>query len=388
MDIHEYQAKEILQKKKIPMPEYFVASSIEEVENIVDQNLLDEAVVKIQIHSGGRGKVHGVQIGSSREEIIERSQNLLGKVYVTSQTTSVGLRADKVLISRLVSIEKEYYIGATIDREKGQIVMIFSPFGGMDIEEISNKYPEKILRLSLPFSQKLHGYHLLQVANFMQWENAVAHKGKEIVLALSQTFIEIDATTLEINPLVLTKKKELLALDAKISLDENALFRHPELVKYYDPTQISKMEAIAKEYDLSYIAMEGNIGCMVNGAGLAMATMDIIHHHKGRAANFLDVGGGASREKVSAGFRIILSDPQVRCILINIFGGIMNCEVLADGIVHAASELNIDIPLVVRMEGTHVEKGREILRKANISILTAKDLNEAAKIAVKSAKGI
>jgi succinyl-CoA synthetase beta subunit len=386
MNLHEYQAKKFLKQRGIRIPDFGIASNVDEAEEIIDEMNLTQAVIKIQVHAGGRGKAGGVKFAKTPQEIKEQVKKLLGMKMVNIQTGPSGVIANEVMITKPLDIEKEYYLAITIDREQGRPIILASPEGGVEIEELAEKSPEKICKIAFEVDGTVHGYQLLRLIKFMGWEGDVAKQGKEMVAILAKTFIELDASILEINPLVLSTQNELWALDTKLAVDENALFRHKELAACYDPTQVSPNEKAAKEFDLSYVSMEGNIGCMVNGAGLAMATMDIIKIHGGEPANFLDVGGGASREKVAAGFRIILSDPNVKAILINIFGGIMNCEVLAEGIVQAAKEQNIKIPLVVRMEGTNVEKGKEILKKSKLSLISAKDLNEAARKATESVR--
>ncbi len=379
MNTHEYQAKEILMKYGVPIPEFGVASHISEVEKIVKKLGLKEAVIKIQVHAGGRGKAGGVKFGKSLEEILSISNHLIGMKMVNNQTGPQGVIAHKVMISKPVEIKKEYYIGAIIDRKHAMPVLICSPEGGMEIEEVAARTPEKILTLPIGLDGKLRPYHQLRLAKFMGWEGEMAKSGMKIAAALARAFIETDASLLEINPLVETPDGKIWALDAKLSVDDNALFRQPEIAAFYDPTQYTRSEVDAKEYDLAYIALEGNIGCMVNGAGLAMATMDIIQYYGGKPANFLDVGGGASKEKVAAGFRIILEDPNVKAILVNIFGGIMNCAVLAEGIIAAAEQFHIKVPLVVRMEGTNVEEGKRLLKDSGLKITTADSLAEAAQ---------
>ncbi len=358
MNTHEFQAKEILAKYGVPVPPFGVASSLNEVKDILDKLDLQKAVLKVQVHAGGRGKAGGVKIAKSREEAEKYAADMLGMKIVNQQTGPQGVVAHQLMVAPLLDYKKEYYIGAIIDRPNARSVLIASPEGGMEIEEIAAKTPEKILTIPIPISGKLRQYQLLRVAKFMGWKGEALKQGKALIAALAKAFVETDASLLEINPLVETEKGDLYALDAKLSVDENALFRQPEIGRYYDYTQVSPMEAQAKEFDLAYIALDGDIGCMVNGAGLAMATMDIIHYHGGKPANFLDVGGGASKEKVAEGFKIILSDPKVKAILVNIFGGIMNCGTLAEGIIAAAAEVNLRVPLVVRMEGTNVEEGK------------------------------
>jgi succinyl-CoA synthetase beta subunit len=382
MDLHEYQAKELLKGYGMPIPEFGVAVKIREVEQIVKKLGLKEAVVKIQVHAGGRGKAGGVKFGKSLDEIVAVAEKLIGMKMVNNQTGPEGVVAHQVMISRPIDIKKEYYLGAVIDRQEGVPLLIASAEGGMEIEEIAVKYPEKILKVPIELDGLVRPFRLVRLAHFMGWQGDRAKEGMRIAASVAKAFIETDASLLEINPLVEDQEGKLWALDAKLSIDDNALFRQPKIAALYDPSQQSKNEVAAKEYDLAYIALDGNIGCMVNGAGLAMATMDIIQHYGGRPANFLDVGGGASKEKVAEGFKIILNDPHVKAILVNIFGGIMNCGTLAEGIIAAADAFNIQIPLVVRMEGTNVEEGRRLLAQSKLRIKTASSLAEAAKQAV------
>jgi len=382
MNTHEFQAKEILKKYGIPIPDFGVAGSEQEVAQVIDKLGLEEAVIKIQVHAGGRGKAGGVKFAKSKDEIKSVAKALIGMKMVNNQTGPQGVVAHQVMISRPADIEKEYYIGAVIDRDNARPILIASPEGGMEIEEVAEKSPEKILTLPIELNGTLRPYHALHLVNFMGWEGEQAKVGKKIAMGLSKAFIETDASLLEINPLVKTPTGEILALDAKLSIDENALFRHPDFEALYDPSQQSASEVAAKQFDLAYIALDGTIGCMVNGAGLAMATMDLIHVFGGEPANFLDVGGGASKEKVAEGFRIILSDPNVKAILVNIFGGIMNCAVLAEGIIQAAKEHTIRVPLIVRMEGTNSEQGKKMLRESGLAITAVDSFSEAAKTAV------
>ncbi len=384
MDIHEFQAKEILKKYGIPIPNFAVVSSLEQVHAAIDAMGLEKAVIKVQVHAGGRGKAGGVKLAKNRQEILDYSKQLLGMRIVNNQTGKEGIVAHQLLISPLVDYRKEYYLGAVIDRKQAQAVIIASPEGGMDIEEVAHKYPDKILKMILSPEGHLKDYHFLELNNLMGWKGSLAEQGKHIVQALAKAFVETDATLLEINPLVVTFDEKLVALDAKLSIDDNALYRQPMAQQYYDPTQLNKFEAKANENHLAYIALDGEIGCMVNGAGLAMATMDIIKHYGGTPANFLDVGGGASQEKVAEGFKIILSDPKVKAILVNIFGGIMNCATLASGIIEAAKQLQVKVPLVVRMEGTNVEQGRKLLADSGLNIVISHSLAEAAEKVVKA----
>jgi len=386
MNVHEYQAKEVLRKYGIPIPDFGIASNDKEVDQVIKQLDLKEAVVKIQVHAGGRGKAGGVKFAKSPAEIKKVASELIGMKMVNNQTGPAGVVAHQVMISNPVDIEKEYYLGAIIDRDHARAVLIASPEGGMEIEEIAEKTPEKILTVPIQLDGTVRPFHLLRLIEFMGWEKEVGKLGRKFAMGLAKAFIESDASMFEINPLILTPKKELLALDAKLSVHENALFRQQEIATYFDPSQISASEVAAKEYDLAYIALDGNIGCMVNGAGLAMATMDIIHFYGGEPANFLDVGGGASAEKVAEGFRIILSDPNVKAILVNIFGGIMNCAVLAEGIIAAARDFSIRVPLIVRMEGTNVDEGKKLLEESGLAITTAVSLADGAKKAVAARK--
>lgn len=382
MHVHEYQAKMILQHYGIPTPIFAVVSHLDELESAIDKLGLEQAVVKVQVHAGGRGKAGGVKIARSRAEIFEAVDQLLGMHITTPQTGKEGIVVRQLLISPLVDIVQEYYLGVTVDRQRAQAVLIASPEGGMEIEELSATHPERIKVIPIHPGGVLRNYELIELAKFMGWKGTLEKQGKQIVVGMVKAFVETDASLLEINPLVRTPEGELTALDAKLTLDDNALYRQPQLAACYDPTQLTPYEARAKEHDLAYVALEGNIGCMVNGAGLAMATMDIIHHYGGSPANFLDVGGGASQEKVAEGFKIILSDPKVKAILVNIFGGIMNCVTLAAGIITATTELGVHVPLVVRMEGTNVEAGRKILQDSDLNILLADTLDEAARIVV------
>ena len=386
MDIHEYQAKEILRQYGIATPDFGVISSPEEITAIADQLNLNEAVLKVQVHAGGRGKAGGVKITRSRKEMLETSKQLLGLKIVNNQTGIKGIIAKQVLVTSLVDVKRELYMAATIDRKKAQASLIVSSEGGMDIEEVATKHPHKILTVPITDNGTVRSYNLIRIANFLGWTGKLADQGRKLTQALAKAFIEKDASLIEINPLVETAQGDLVALDAKFSIDDNALYRHPEIAAFYDPSQLSKEEVEAKAFDLAYVALEGNIGCMVNGAGLAMATMDIIHLSGGSPANFLDVGGGASQEKVAAGFKIILSDPKVKAILVNIFGGIMNCETLAAGIVSAAAELKVSLPLVVRMEGTNVNQGRATLKESGLKIIIADTITEAANKVVAEAK--
>lgn len=388
MHIHEYQAKALLKQNGIRVPDYIVISDIDDLNReFPDLDEWGKAVVKVQVHAGGRGKAGGVQIAKNREEVREISRKLLGMKVVNNQTGKEGLVAKKVLISPLIDIQKEYYLCAAIDRQQAKGVLIASPEGGMEIEEIAMKSPEKILMVPIEQRGFIRSYHMIEILKMMGWKGGLEEEGKNLINNLIRLFVDSDAELIEINPLILSTENTLVALDAKMSVDDNALYRQPMIATWHDPSQLSIYEALAKEHDLAYVAMDGNIGCMVNGAGLAMATMDIIHYYGGSPANFLDVGGGASQNKIAEGFKIILSDPKVKSILINIFGGIMNCVTLAAGIISAATELKVHIPLVVRMEGTNVEKGKQLFIDSGLDIIITESLAEAAERAVLEAKG-
>lgn len=383
MNLHEFQAKQILLKYGIPCPPFQVASSLEELEKALQLLGQEKVVLKVQVHAGGRGKAGGVLIVDSHEMALEKGKQLFGMHLINAQTGKEGVFVEKLLISPVAKYLKEYYLGAVIDRKRASAVLIASPEGGMEIEEVAKRSPEAILKLPIPLDGNLRSYHLWEVAKFMGWDGKLRDEGMKLVKQVAKCFIDLDASLLEINPLVSMPDDTLLALDAKLAIDDNALFRHKELSEAFDFKQLSKSEALAREFDLAYVSLEGDIGCMVNGAGLAMATMDIIEHYGGRPANFLDVGGGASVEKIAGAFKIIVSDPKVKVILVNIFGGIMNCETLAKGLISAAS--NQSTPIIVRMEGTHVEQGKALLNASSLKIELANSLASAAEMAVKYA---
>lgn len=384
MNLHEYQAKEVLLKFELPIPPFVVINSIDEVEGGLKTLNTEDIVLKVQVHAGGRGKAGGVKLASGKKQVKETAANLLGMKIVNEQTGKEGVISHQIIITPKVSIEKEYYLAVTIDRANAEAILMVSSEGGVEIEEVAKKSPEKILKVQIPLNTGLRSYQKLEISKFLNWQEDVKKQGEEILSNLVKAFFALDASILEVNPLVLTKEKKLLLLDTKLNIDDNALFRHQDLKNYYDPSQISSLEVAANKADLAYIALEGTIGCMVNGAGLAMATMDIIEHAGGKPANFLDVGGGASEDKVKEGFKIILSDPKVKAILVNIFGGIMNCETLAKGIVAASLEEKVKVPLIVRMEGTNVDAGRKYLKESGLKIEIASDLKEAAKLAVEA----
>lgn len=386
MNVHEFQAKELLRKYNIPIYDFRVVSRAEDIRQAIDSLGITEGVVKVQVHAGGRGKAGGVKIAKSVEDLVKRTQELLGMKLVTKQTGSDGIICHQVMITVLSDIAKEYYMGIIVDREHAVPLLMVSPEGGVEIEEVAERDPDAILKVPLPLDGMIPAKDVKRVCDFMGWSGSTAEQGSAMVKSLCKAFVELDGSILEINPLVEDPKGDLFALDAKFAIDDNALFRHPDIAEMYDPTQESPQEAAAHEMDLAYIALDGTIGCMVNGAGLAMATMDLIKHHGAMPANFLDVGGGATKEKVAKSFALILSDKNVKAILVNIFGGIMRCDVIAEGIISAARELHVKVPLVVRLEGTNVEEGKKLLANSGLKIISANDLTDAAQKVVKEVK--
>jgi succinyl-CoA synthetase beta subunit len=375
MKIHEYQAKEIFKNYGISVPNGALAQSIEEAV-IIAKNLKSNAfVLKAQIHAGGRGKAGGIKIAKTINEVSKFAQEILEKKISTKQTGNVEKSIKKILVEEAIDIDKELYLACVVDRIKGEPVILTSTYGGMEIEEIAheNIFKEHISDFNLP------SYKAKKLASLLKLNSYCYSKYVKCVQGLYKAFIELDASLIEINPLVITKQNDVVALDAKINFDENALFRHKELLELRDITEEEESEVIASQYGLSYVRLAGNIGCLVNGAGLAMATMDIIKLHNGEPANFLDVGGGASVEQVKKGFKIILSDKNVKAILVNIFGGIMKCDVIANGIVEASKSIKLNVPLVIRLEGTNVELGKKILEKSGLNITNASNMEDAAK---------
>lgn len=385
MKIHEYQAKEILKKYGIKTLENRICFTLEQVESSLEE-LSYPCVIKAQIHAGGRGKGGGVKLAKDKEEALKHAQNILGMQLVTPQTGSVGQPVNSVLLELGCDIEKELYVGALVDRDTDKICVMVSTEGGMDIEEVAAKNPEKILKQWVDPAVGLMPFQARHLSYGLKLTNEVTKQVVKFLLALYQAFVETDSSLMEINPLVVTKDQKVIALDAKINFDDNALFRQKEIAGLQDTTQEDEKEALAEKHGLSYVALDGNIGCMVNGAGLAMATMDIIEHVGGEPANFLDVGGGATQEKVTEALKIILQDEKVKAVLINVFGGIAKCDVIASGVVAAVKELGLHVPLIVRLEGTNVQKGKEILSQSGLAIIAANDLLDAAKKAVAAAK--
>jgi succinyl-CoA synthetase beta subunit len=386
LNIHEHQAKEILKKFGAPVPNGCPVFSLDELEEAAKKITTNKIVLKAQIHAGGRGKAGGVKLVNNLDELKKEAKELFGKVLVTHQTGPQGREVKRLYLEDASEIDQEFYLSCLVDRATSKIAFISSAEGGMDIEEVAAKTPEKIITTRVGIEDKVNDKDVLDILKPFNLDGNALEDGKKIVQALYQSLIKTDANLIEVNPLILTKDNKVICLDAKINFDDNALFRHPEILELRDLNEEDPMEIEASKYDLAYIKLDGQIGCMVNGAGLAMATMDIINLYGSEPANFLDVGGGASKEKVTAAFKIILSDKNVKGILINIFGGIMRCDVIADGVIAAAKETELNIPLVVRLAGTNFEKGKEILNNSGLKIIPADDLNDAAKKIVEAIK--
>jgi succinyl-CoA synthetase beta subunit len=385
--IHEFQAKQVLARFGVAVPRGFPVESPEAAEKAARDLGTPVVAVKAQIHAGGRGKGGGVKIAKSPAQAREIAGAMLGMTLVTPQTGPGGQKVRRLLVEEGTDIRRELYVGVVLDRGIGLPVAMACAEGGMSIEELARDRPGAILREPVDPDRGLLPFRARRLAAGLGLEGESARKGRKFLSALCRAYLAMDASLAEINPLVVTGAGDVIALDAKISFDDNALFRHPDVEEMRDPHEENPSERRAAQHDLSYIALEGSIGCMVNGAGLAMSTMDIVKHHGGEPANFLDVGGGATLEKVTEGFRIILEDPRVRAILVNIFGGIMKCDVIAEGVVAAAKEIGLKVPLVVRLEGTNVERGRQILKDSGLPIIPAGDMAEAASRAVAAAGG-
>ena len=387
MNIHEHQAKEILREFGAPVSYGIVILSLNELKEKISKLKSKKLVLKAQIHAGGRGKAGGVKLINNISDLIYEANNMMGKLLITHQTGPQGKEVKRLYIEEASDILKEFYLSCLIDRESSKIAFISSTEGGMDIEKVATETPDKIItnRIDLknegPNEKEIE--NIISIFQFDEKQKVSAYK---IIRALYEITIKKDASLIEINPLVITKSNELICLDAKMNFDDNAIFRRPEILALRDLNEEEPAEIEASKHDLAYIKLNGSIGCMVNGAGLAMATMDIIKLYGREPANFLDVGGGASKEKVAAAFKLILSDKNVKGILINIFGGIMRCDVLAQGVVDAAKEINLSVPLVVRLAGTNFKEGKQILNKSNLKILSAVDLNDAAKKIVEAIK--
>jgi len=382
MNIHEYQAKQLFSSYGINVLKGDIAFNVDDAIKIAEGIDSKKWVVKAQIHAGGRGKGGGVKIANSIKEVEEYSNNILGMNLITPQTGVEGKKVLKVYVEEGCQIKKEYYLGIVLDRAKGKFVMMASTEGGMEIEKVAEEMPEKIIKVFLDPLMGLNGFQARQLSFALEIPKEATKDFVRQVTLLSKIAVEKDFTLVEINPLILTEDNKVIALDAKVNIDDNALFRNSDLKELLDESEVDPKELEAEKYDLSYVKLDGKLGCMVNGAGLAMATMDIIKLKGSSPANFLDVGGGASKEKVSGALKIIISDKDVKAILINIFGGIMRCDIIAEGIVEAVNEMKLDKPLIVRLEGTNVERGKEILSNSGLEIVTAKDLEDAAEKAV------
>lgn len=387
MNIHEHQAKSILKSFGVPILAGEVVFDPEKTPETLQRLGPAPWVIKAQIHAGGRGKAGGVKLAFSEEEAIKYAKDIFGKTLITHQTGPLGKEVKRLYIESGCNIDKELYLSLLVDRSKNCISVIASEEGGVDIEEVAATHPDKIIKIEVDPSFGIQAFHLRDMAFGLNMRGEIAKHFMKTLNACYQAFVTTDASLLEINPLVITKEETIVALDAKMSFDDNALFRHPDLEELKDENEDDPLELEAQQFGLNYIKLDGPIGCMVNGAGLAMATMDIIKLYGSSPANFLDVGGGATREAVTEAFKIILADTHVRGILVNIFGGIMHCDVIANGIIEAAKDVNLSIPLVVRLEGTHADKGKDILKNSGLLLQTADDLTDAAKKIVMAVGG-
>jgi len=386
MNIHEHQAKKILKEYGAVVPEGVFAFTVDELVEKAKSLKTDKFVLKAQIHAGGRGKAGGVKILSTIKELSVAAKELLGKTLVTHQTGPEGREVKRLYVEESSNIEKEFYLSCLIDRASSKIAFISSDQGGMNIEEVANKTPEKIITTKIEISDEIPDTTCKKIIEIFDLSGDEKKQAISTIKSVYKMFINTDANMVEINPLILTKEKKIICLDAKVNFDSNALFKHPEIMELRDLNEEDPTEIEASKHDLAYIKLDGSIGCMVNGAGLAMATMDIIKLYGKEPANFLDVGGGASKEKVSAALKIILSDKNVKGILINIFGGIMRCDILAQGVVDAAKEINISVPLVVRLAGTNFKEGKKILDNSGLKLISAENLDDAAQKIVKAIK--
>ena len=386
MNLHEYQAKELFRSYGIPVPAGQVAETVGEAAAAAQALAGNVWVVKAQVHAGGRGKAGGVKLARDIAAVAAAATQMLGKRLVTPQTDAEGLPIGRVYVEAGSEIARELYLSLTLNREKGRIALIASAAGGMDIEEVAHKTPEKILSVVIHPAAGLQGYQARQLAFGLGLSGDQITQFQSLASALYRLYLDKDLNLVEINPLIVTKGGALIALDAKINADDNALFRHREVTALRDASQEDPMERRAREHDLNYVSLDGDIACMVNGAGLAMATMDLIKLHGGRPANFLDVGGGATAERVTAAFELILSNPRVRAVLVNIFGGIVRCDIIAEGVVNAVRKVGVKVPVVVRLEGTNAEAARALLQKSGLTITSAEDLTDAARKVVALAK--
>lgn len=387
MNLHEYQAKALFRSYGMPVPESIVATTADDVAEAMGKLSTSKVVVKAQVHAGGRGKAGGVKLVDTADEAREYAASLLGTNLVTIQTDANGQPINFMLVEETCNIDEELYLGMVIDRASQRVVIMASTEGGMDIETVAHETPEKILKASLDPLVGLMPYQSRELAFGLGFNKEQMKQFGKLLGGLCKLFVEKDLALVEINPLVITKEGDLLCLDGKINIDGNALYRHKDLAELQDKSQEDERELRASEWDLNYVALEGNIGCMVNGAGLAMATMDIIKLSGGQPANFLDVGGGATKERVEEALKIILSDPDVKAILVNIFGGIVRCDLIAEGIIGAVADVGIEVPVVVRLEGTKAKEGIELLDKSGLNLISASDLGDAAKKAVASIGG-
>ena len=386
MNIHEHQAKQILKKFGVPVPEGVFGLSVEELLEKCKSLKTNKYVLKAQIHAGGRGKAGGVKILDNLSELEKSAKELFGKKLITHQTGPEGREVKRLYVEESSNIDKEFYLSCLVDRASSKIAFISSDQGGVDIEEVASKSPDKILTTKVELKEEISDEECETIIKIFQLKGNSKNEAIFLIKSIYKMFVKTDANMVEVNPLILTKEEKIICLDAKVNFDSNALFRQPEILELRDLNEEEPVEIEASKHDLAYIKLDGNIGCMVNGAGLAMATMDIIKQYGEEPANFLDVGGGASKEKVSAAFKIILSDKNVKGILINIFGGIMRCDVLAQGVVDAAKEINIEVPLVVRLAGTNFKEGKEILDNSGLKLISAENLDDAAKKIVEAIK--
>jgi succinyl-CoA synthetase beta subunit len=386
MNIHEYQAKAVLKEFGVPVPHGVPAFSVDEALKGAKELGGPIWVVKAQIHAGGRGKAGGVKVVKSIDDVKKEATRILGSTLVTHQTGPKGKQVNRLYIEDGSAIEREFYLSMLVDRETSRVAIVVSTEGGMDIEDVAHKTPEKIATISVDPVANICPHHVRRISKLLGLDADLQKQMSPLLTNLYKAFVDTDMTMLEINPLVVTKDKKLICLDAKVDFDNNALFLHPKIAALRDETEEDAKEIEASKYDLNYIALDGAIGCMVNGAGLAMATMDIIKLYGSAPANFLDVGGSATKEKVSAAFKIITSDPSVKGILVNIFGGIMKCDVIAEGVVAAVKEVGLKVPLVVRLEGTNVDLGKKIIAESKLNVTSADDLDDAAQKVVKAVK--
>ncbi|STY63220.1 ADP-forming succinate--CoA ligase subunit beta [Mannheimia haemolytica] len=385
MNLHEYQAKQIFKQYGLPVSQGIACKTAEEAVEAINKLQGEQWAIKCQVHAGGRGKAGGVKLVRNETEVREFADKWLGKRLVTFQTDANGQPVNTLYLEETCNIDRELYLGAVVDRSAQKVIFMASSAGGMNIEEVAEKTPELIHKAVIDPLTGGQAYQGRELAFKLGLKGDEVKQFADIFVRLATLFVEKDLALLEVNPLVVTKEGLLLCLDAKMSIDSNALYRHPELKELQDPSQDDEREAEAEKWNLNYVALDGNIGCMVNGAGLAMGTMDIVKLYGGKPANFLDVGGGATKERVAAAFKLILSDPNVKAVLVNIFGGIVRCDLIADGVIAAVNEVGVNVPVIVRLEGTNAAQGREILANSGLSILAASSLKQAAELAVKSA---